>query len=118
MLILLNDIRQEFKLGRMRVLCNLRANDSDGSEIPIPELSASFKLQGLSLRYRHESEIKLLGTVTVTEKSALSPSRSIPKRSSTITNYGSYYGFQNTRVSKCDFLRDRISKLADLCLDI
>ena len=36
MLILLSDIRQE----RKRVLCNLRANDSDGSEIPIPELSA------------------------------------------------------------------------------
>ena len=41
MLILLSDIRQEFKLGRQRVLCNLRANDSDGSEIPIPELSGS-----------------------------------------------------------------------------
>ena len=39
MLILLSDIRQEFKLGRKRVLCNLRANNSDGSEIPIPELS-------------------------------------------------------------------------------
>ena len=44
MLILLSDIRQEFKLGRKWVLCNLRANDSDGSEIPIPELSEHCRL--------------------------------------------------------------------------
>ena len=34
-----NRNRCKAKLGSQRVLCNLRANDSDGSEIPIPELS-------------------------------------------------------------------------------